>query len=426
MNYEESLAFIHALDKFGSRPGLDRVKKLADMAPEIFRQNFIHVAGTNGKGSVCAMLSAVLNERYRVGTFISPYIVDFRERIQIRGRMIPQNDLAEAVTYFAPMVEKLSKEGVIITEFEFITVLAFWIFKQHKCDYVVCETGMGGLLDSTNLIPHPLCAVITRIDLDHTAVLGDTIEEIAYQKAGIIKENSVVAVAPQPQAAFEVIRAAARMKNNSIFRGERVNMVINEIGPDGTRFFYRGTDMFLPLVGAYQIDNLSCALAALEALDYKYRILLTPDTICEGLRRVRHPARFEVLCSDPAVILDGAHNPNGLTAFARTVRTLYPNGDKTLVIGMLADKDSTSVHLLEGMFRRIIVTDIDNPRALPAEQLAERLSGIAPEITVENDPHQAVDRALSYGDDVFICGSLYLAGEIRPYLINKLKESAGK
>ena len=422
MNYEESLAFIHSLDKFGSRPGLDRVSKLAAMAPEVLDQSFIHVAGTNGKGSVCAILSSVLEEaRYKVGMFTSPYIVDFRERIQINNRMISKDDLAEAVTFFEPLLKKLREEGVIITEFEFVTIIAFWIFKKHGCDIVVCETGMGGLLDSTNLIRHPLCSVITRIDLDHTAILGDTIEEIAYQKAGIIKDFSNVAVAPQPQAAFSVIRSVAETKNNSLFRAEDAEVSVIESGAEGTRFFYQGSEMFLPLVGAHQIDNLRCALAALEALDEKCDIKISPKILREGLLRVRHPARFEKLRVDPVVILDGAHNPNGLNSFAEAVRAFYPEGDKTLIIGMLADKDSTSVHLLKGLFRRIIATDVDNPRALPAGQLAERLEGVAPEIGVIREPRRAYEKALSYGDDIFICGSLYLASELRPVILENIE-----
>ena len=419
MTYEESLKYIHSLDKFGSRPGLDRVKMLFDTVPEVLDQQFIHVAGTNGKGSVCAMLSAVLKEAgYRVGLFTSPFIVDFRERIQINNEMIAQSDLAAAVEYFVPKLKALNEQGVIITEFEFITVLAFWVFQQQRCDIVVCETGMGGLLDSTNLIPCPLCSVITRIDLDHTAVLGDTIEKIAYQKAGIIKEGSVTVSAPQVKEAFAVIEAQAREKRNPLCRAEDVKLTVTGMDRDGTRFVYRDTQMRLPLVGAHQIDNLRCALSAIEALAQFRSTELSVEAIRDGLMKVRHPARFEKLCDSPVVILDGAHNPNGLAAFADAVRAYYPDGDKTLVIGMLADKDSTSLHLLKGLFRHAVVTDIDNPRALPAEALADRLQEIVPQITVKHVPKEALEKALSYGDNVFICGSLYLAGEIRPYLIS--------
>lgn len=419
MNYEQALNFIHSLDKFGSRPGLDRVQKLFDAVPDVLDQSFIHVAGTNGKGSVCAVLSSALRQAgYKTGLFISPYITDFRERIQIDNEMISEGELIEAVEHFKPILERLNSDGVIITEFELLTVMSFWIFKRHRCDVIVCEVGMGGLLDSTNLIPSPLCSVITRIDLDHTAVLGDTIEEIAAQKAGIIKQGSVTVTAAQRREAYAVIEATARKKNNKLYRGEDTELTVTETGADGTRLIYRGTDMLLPLVGAHQIDNLRCALAAVEALNAERDFSITPGNIRDGLIEIKHPARFERLRQAPDTVLDGAHNPNGLSSFAEAVRAFYPYGEKTLIIGMLADKDSTSLYLLKGLFDRIIATDIDNPRALPAEELAERLIGTAPCIEVINSPQKAYDKALTYGGDIFICGSLYLASELRPYIIN--------
>ena len=418
MNYEESLRFIHSLDKFGSRPGLDRVKKLFRTVPEALGQSFIHVAGTNGKGSVCAMLSAVLQQAgYKVGLFTSPYIVDFRERIQINNQMIEKETLAEAVTYLEPKLRKLNEQGTVITEFEFITVLSFYLFKKLGCDIVVCEVGMGGLLDSTNLIPFPLCSVITRIDLDHTAILGETIEAVAFQKAGIIKSYGTTVTAPQPREAFAVIEQKARREHNTLYRAEDVRLTVTEMNRGGTRFVYREMPMQLPLLGSHQIDNLRCALAVIEVLQKEHGKQISLENIRDGLQNTHHPARFEKLRENPTVILDGAHNPNGLQAFATAVRTYYAEGDKTLIIGILADKDSTSLSLLDGLFKRIIVTDIDNPRALPAGDLARKLGGVCDDIEVIESPREAYDKALSYGDDVFVCGSLYLASEIRPYII---------
>lgn len=419
MNYEESLQLIHSLDKFGSRPGLDRVKKLFRTVPEVLGQSFIHVAGTNGKGSVCAMLSSVLQQAgYKVGLFTSPYIVDFRERIQINNQMIDKETLAEAVTFFEPKLKKLNEQGTVITEFEFITVLSFYLFKKLGCDIVVCEVGMGGLLDSTNLIPYPLCSVITRIDLDHTAVLGETIEAVAYQKAGIIKSYGTTVTAPQPREAFAVIEEKARREHNTLYRAEDIRLTVTEMDRDGTSFVYRELPMRLPLLGSHQIDNLRCALAVIEVLQKEHRKHISVENIRDGLRQVHHPARFEKLRENPVVILDGAHNPNGLQAFATAVRTYYAEGDKTLIIGILADKDSKALNLLDGLFKRIIVTDIDNPRALPAADLARRLGGVCDDIEVIESPHQAYDKALAYGDDIFVCGSLYLASEMRPYIID--------
>lgn len=420
MNYTEALAYIHSLDRFGSRPGLDRVQKLIDRAPGILNQRFIHIAGTNGKGSVSTMLSFILQQAgYKVGLFISPYIVDFRERIQINNEMIPEDQLTSAVEFFRPHMVALKSEGVVITEFEFITAVGFWLFKQNECDIVVCEVGMGGLLDSTNLIPSPLCSVITRIAMDHTEILGKTLPEIAVQKCGIIKPDCVTAAAAQDDAAMNVIRSTADAMNNPLYCGDSV--VIHDVSSDmnGTDFRYLGQDMHLSLIGAHQVENLRCVLAVIEALNERHQLNVTPDQIAAGVDAVRHPARFEKLKESPLVILDGAHNPNGLAAFADAVRTFAPDGDRTLMIGMLADKDSSGLEALRGLFSRVIATNVNNPRNLDACQLAERLRRIFSQVEVVPSPAKAYQRALQCGNDVYICGSLYLASEIRPLIIGK-------
>ena len=418
MNYTEALAYIHSLDRFGSRPGLERIQMLFDRIPEALDQRFVHIAGTNGKGSASTMLSHILQAAgYKVGLFISPYIVDFRERIQINNEMIGEGELAEAVGFLKPHMDELRDEGVIITEFEFLTAVGFWLFKQRECDIVVCEVGMGGLLDSTNLIPLPLCAVITRIALDHTDVLGGSLHEIAVQKCGIIKRGAPAAASAQEDKAMRVILDACNSMRSPLYRGDSV--ILHDVTSDihGTAFTYRGEKMRLPLIGGYQQENLRCVLAACSALNEKHGLGITTDCLREGLSKVRHPARFELLRDDPLVILDGAHNPNGLSAFANTIKTCAPKGDRTLIIGMLADKDSTGLSALKGLFSRVITTDIDNPRALSAERLAERMRAICPHVTVIGDPREAYLTALRYGGDVYICGSLYLASQIRPYIL---------
>ena len=418
MNYQEALAYIHSLDRFGSRPGLDRVQMLFDKEPGLLEQNFIHIAGTNGKGSVSSMLAYILKAAgCKTGLFISPYIVDFRERIQINCEMVSEELLAEAVDHFVPHMEELRNDGVIITEFEFLTAIGFWIFKRSGCDIVVCEVGMGGLLDSTNLIPSPLCSVITRIALDHTEILGDSIELIAAQKCGIIKPFCSTAVSSQQDEAMSVIVDTAEAMNNPLYRGDSIALHDVRCGIRGTSFKYKGAEMRLNLVGEHQVENLKCALAAVEALNAQHGMRLTAEHIREGLAEVRHPARFELLRENPIVILDGAHNPNGLKAFADTVRNYADGGERTLIIGMLADKDSGGLSYLSGLFTRVIATNIDNPRALDAESLAQRLREISPSVEVIADPGRAYQKALGYGDDIYICGSLYLASQIRPYIL---------
>ena len=420
MNYTEALQYIHSLDRFGSRPGLDRVQQLFDCAPGILDQRFIHVAGTNGKGSVSSMLAAILKASgYKVGLFISPYIVDFRERIQINNEMISEEQLAAAVDFFKPHMDALNAAGVVITEFELITAVGFYLFQQNQCDIVVCEVGMGGLLDSTNLIPSPLCSVITRIAMDHTEILGKTLAAIAQQKCGIIKPGCVTASAAQDNEAMTVIQNTAAEKNNSLYLGDTI--VLDDVRPaiTGTDFRYQDRQMHLSLIGAHQIENLRCVLAVIKALKEQHHMNIPLDAISAGVSGVKHPARFECLSTHPLVILDGAHNPNGLAAFADAVRSYAPEGDRTLIIGMLADKDSTGLRALKGLFTRVIATNVNNPRALSAEALGERLQSIFCNVEVISSPADACRRAFAYGDSVFICGSLYLASEIRPILIGK-------
>lgn len=420
MNYTEALNYIHSLDRFGSRPGLDRVQKLFVRAPGILDQRFVHIAGTNGKGSVSSMLAYILRAAgYKVGLFISPYIIDFRERIQINNEMVSEEQLAEAVEYFKPHMDELRAEGVIITEFELVTAVGFYIFKQCKCDVVVCEVGMGGLLDSTNLIPSPLCSVITRIALDHTEILGDTISEIAVQKCGIIKRGCVAAASAQESDAMRVIRDTAEAMLSPLYYGD--NIALHDLRSDlkGSAFSYKGAEMRLSLIGEHQVENLRCALAAIEALNEQHYMKIGSDAIREGLASVRHPARFELLSEKPIVILDGAHNPNGLASFAAAVRSYAPDGDRTLIIGMLADKDSSGLEYLKGLFSRVITTNIANPRALSADELAERMRGICDNVEVVDAPEDAYNKALSYKNDIYICGSLYLASQIRPFITGK-------
>ena len=422
MNYSEALAYIHSLGRLGSRPGLDRVRKLFAREPRILEQKFIHVTGTNGKGSASSMLACILRAAgYKTGLYTSPYVVDFRERIQINGEMIPEEQLAAAVEHFKPIMDELHSEGVVITEFELVTAIGFWLFRENACDVIVCEVGMGGRADATNLIPSPLCSVLTRIALDHTAALGGSIPEIAAHKCGIIKPGCAAATSAQDDEAMRVILDTVEAMGCPLYRGDSI--VLHNVGGSlsGTGFTYMGEEMRLTLIGEHQVENLRCVLAAVEALNDIHGMGVTAEHIRKGIAEVKHPARFERLNDEPIVILDGAHNPNGLKAFADAVRGYAPEGGRTLVIGMLADKDSGGLEHLRGLFTRAIATNIDNPRALDAGTLAEKLRDIFDEVEVVPEPPEAFRKAMRYGDGVYICGSLYLASEIRPYIIEYLK-----
>jgi len=429
MTYQQALEKIHSLDAFGSRPGLDRIKKFLDILGN--PQNnlkFVHVAGTNGKGSTCALVSSVLREAgYKTGLFISPYITDFCERIQINNQPVDGQLLADMVEETFPILLKLREEDCIITEFEYVMALQFLIHSREKCDIVVLETGLGGLLDCTNVILPPVATVLTTIGLDHTGILGETIEEIAIQKCGIIKQNSPVISSVQENAVMDIIEKTAKKNNSAVFKSENIQIEVVEQTVNSTKFIYKNTEITLPLIGNHQIENGKTALATIEVLQKSYDI--STENIAKGFETAVNPARFELLGKNPYVILDGAHNPNGIEALKNAIET-YVSTDKTIcLMGMLADKDSkSSVKLLSGLFSQVFTVPVSNPRSLSSEALAEECKPYFEKVTSYSNIFSAFDEALETAKKenatLIICGSLYLAGEIRPYIIDALKKQA--
>ena len=406
---------------FGSRPGLDRIKRLLDLLGNPQDDlKFVHVAGTNGKGSTCALISSVLTQAgYKTGLFISPYIVDFRERIQINGKMISEQVLDEAVEKTFPIVEKLRAEDCIITEFEYVMALEFMIHKNEKCDVVVLETGMGGLLDCTNVIKPPLCSVITRIGLDHTAVLGDTIEEITRQKCGIIKTGSPAVISAQKAAAMKVIEADCAEKGVRFIKSKKLHMYVKEETLEHTLLEYNGMELELPFIGKHQIENAKAALAAVGILKGFFNI--SDCAVKEGFKNAVNPGRMELLSDSPITIIDGAHNPDGIEALKDAVEKYNTKESAVLVIGMLADKDvASSIETLEGDFDVVYTVPVQNPRSLSAEKLAEICIPCFKEVRVFNDVKTALEsaqkEALENDSLLVIAGSLYLAGEVRPLI----------
>ena len=415
---------IHSLDAFGSRPGLDRIKRFLDILGDPQDSlKFIHVAGTNGKGSTCAMISSVLTcAGYKTGLFISPYIVDFRERIQINGVPVSEEILTDAVERTFPILEKLREDGCIITEFEYVMALEFLIHKEAECDIVVLETGLGGLLDSTNVIKPPLCSVITVIGLDHTAILGNSIREIAAQKCGIIKSGSAAVTSEQCAEAMEVIVSDTASKGVPLIRSEDIELGVLSSSLHGSELVYKGVPLHLPLVGDHQIANAKTALAALETVRESFPF--TDDELAKGFAGAVNPARFELLSEEPMIILDGAHNPNGIEALRNALAELNSKNKSVCILGMLRDKDSLgSVKLLSGLFDTVYTVTVNNPRTLTPDELAEICAPYFPEVRSCESVSQALElareRALRDDALLVICGSLYLAGEIRPKIIKK-------
>ena len=428
MTYENALEKIHSLLSFGSRPGLDRILTLLDrMGNPQYKLKYIHIAGTNGKGSVSAMLSSTLvASGYKTGLFISPYITDFRERIQINNEMISKETLADAVEETFPLIEKLQSEGIIITEFEYVNALEFFIHANENCDVVVLETGLGGLLDCTNVIKPPLCSVITTIGLDHTAILGDTIEKIAAQKCGIIKSGSLAVTSKQEEKAMNVIEQTVERLNVPLSKSESIKINVLSETLEGSDFEYNGRKIHLNLAGKHQLENAKTALAAIESVRQKGLLKITDDDISIGFSKTVNPARFELLSKNPVVILDGAHNPNGIEALKNAVSNFLDGKKITCVMGMLADKDiDSSIKLLDDVFESVYTVPVNNPRAISSDKLAEKCKGYFKNVTSFDSAEKAFDTAFDdakkNGGAILICGSLYLAGEIRPYILDEVQ-----
>lgn len=414
MDYRESLDYIHSLLRFGIRPGLERVTHLLGKLghPEKGLK-ILHVAGTNGKGSVCVMLSSILREAgYKTGLFISPYVVDFRERIQINGAYIGEEELAEAATKLRPLAEEMEKQDIAPTEFEFITALALSHFANAGCEAVVLETGLGGRFDSTNIVEKPLVSVITAISLDHTAVLGGTVEEIAFEKCGILKPDCPAVTTPYQKAeALAVIRRSAESRGCPLTIPDIGNLVVEESDLFGSRFTYGGRDYILSLAGRHQIENAVTAIEGIRASG----LSVTENQIAAGLHFTTFPARLELLCKRPLVLLDGAHNPAGATVLAEAL--LPYAGRVTAIAGMMRDKDYQGILKILGPVcsKIITVTVAGNDRSLTAEELAEAARSYCKQVVPAVSYQSALNAAAyqSYQNPILICGSLYLAGDIR-------------
>ena len=416
MTYEEALSYIHSICWKGSKLGLDRTRELLGKLDDPQKElKFIHIAGTNGKGSTAAMLSSILEEAgYRVGLYTSPFINRFNERMQVNHQPIPDEELAALTEYVRPYADAMADSP---TEFELITALAMVWFARQKCDIVVLEVGMGGELDSTNIIDVPEAAVIAAMGLDHVKELGPTMADIARAKAGIIKEGGrVVSYGGTPEA-DEVIAAVCRARNASLRQPDFSAIVPGDFGLEGQTFSYKGwRGLRIPLVGAYQMNNAAVVLETVEVLRQR-GWSVSDEAVRKGLADTRWPARFEVLRRDPVFIVDGGHNPHGIRATAESLSRLFPGRKITFVTGVMADKDVEHIlGLIVPLAEQFFTVRPDNPRAMDAGELAARIEAMGAKATACASVQDGVDRAIqAEGPHGVACalGSLYMSGEVR-------------
>lgn len=428
----KAIEALHALPRMGQgAPGLARMQNLCDHLgnPEKELQ-CIHIAGTNGKGSLAAMTSSILTAAgYKTGLTISPYVVDFRERFQIDGEMIPPRTLANLTEKVLDAIDAIEAEGgEKPVEFEAVTALAFLWFAREKCDLVVLETGLGGRCDATNVVPHKLVAAITKIGYDHMEVLGDTLDKIAAEKAGIIKEGTVVVNYPdQPAEAMGPILTAAAEAHTSIITPDKDDLTLLRGKRLENRIDYGGYRAALGLPGTHQANHAAMAVEIALALWREFGYDISDDAILQGLADARMPARIEVLRRHPLLLLDGCHNPDGAKMLAATLTRADFEENLVGVLGVLADKDyKDMLSDLAPCFAKVYTVTPNCPRALSAEEL-QKEARFHTDAEAADSVADAIRKAVDYADEnnlagVVVCGSLYLAAEARPLLLKEAEK----
>ena len=424
---------IHEFERFGSILGLERMTNLLELLGNPQDElKVIHVAGTNGKGSTCRYMYSILQQAgYKTGLYTSPFLEKFNERIEFNGEMISDEDLSVYTDRVLAEVKNMTDKGLESpTEFEVVTAIAFLYFKEKACDYVILEVGLGGSGDSTNVCKKPLVTAITSVSFDHMDRLGNTIEEIAKEKAGIIKDGCPVVTSCQDEAALGVIKAIAEEHGCQHIQTKDVEISISKEGLSGYQFDARLLEkdygkLEISMTGRHQIDNAVCALTVLKVLEQQDNLKIADEDLYLGLKKARQHGRFEVMTEldeSPVIIIDGAHNIDGATALRKSMESLCQGKKVLMAIGMLADKD---VNGIIGEFTKItkdfVITEPENPRKLEASKLAVLLENEGCTCHVMPNPEDAcqkVNEIKGQYDVVLFAGSLYLIGKIRSILKN--------
>lgn len=425
MTLSEAINYYHSLEKFGIMPGLERIALLSERLGSPHKKlKFIHVAGTNGKGSTCTALASVLCKAgYRTGLYTSPYVIDFRERIQLNMKMIEPEDLVFYTEKVRAAIEELSLEGVKITEFEAVTATAFLYYAEKCCDFVVLETGLGGRFDATNIIENPVCSIITSVSLDHIGVLGDTLSKIAFEKCGIIKKGCpVITGAEQPEDVLSVIADVSSEKAAPLIvrSAEKLFRVVSE-SITGTVTESTEGVFEIPFAGCHQLHNMALVTGACEVIREK-GFAVSSEAVKNGIEAARIPARTELISRSPLVILDGSHNDGSTAALGALVKKHLSGKRIIAVMGMMADKDCyKSLSNIVPYFTEVITVTPSNPRSMDAEELLKIVKDFSVDGFSCKSPTEGVEAAFEKADSfdaMIVCGSLYLAGDVRKKLID--------
>ncbi|MBF1757344.1 MAG: bifunctional folylpolyglutamate synthase/dihydrofolate synthase [Veillonella tobetsuensis] len=433
MTYEEALAYLEDTSSFGIKPGLERIQALMQALGNPERDyKIIHVTGTNGKGSVTTYISyALFTSGLRVGRFTSPHLESYTERIEINDVQISKDAFGELISRVRQGVEQIIADGVEApTQFEILTAAAFLFFKEQGVDYAVIEAGLGGLLDSTNVVK-PIVSVITNVTLDHQAYCGDTVEEIAKHKAGIIKEGIPVVTAAQG-GPLGVIEEAAKEKHAPLYIFNRkFGIDSRSVVPGGQIMTISAVDvapamLFTTMAGVHQSVNLACALQAVRLI-MEQDDAISEETMREGFARATWAGRFEIKKAlDRTFIFDGAHNVAGAESFNMTYQELFEDKPKTIVMAILSDKDENGI-IREVVKPKdtVIAVAAPTPRTEIPEQLVENVRQCVKHVVAQtgesvSDALELALRSTQAGDNIVVCGSLYILGEARSWLQDRL------
>ncbi len=425
MNYKESISYISSFSSSKTRLGLDGMRIILDELGSIdSRLKFVHVAGTNGKGSTCKMIESILiDSGYKTGLFISPYVIKYNERMQVNSQMIDNDVLAKTTSELSVIIEKhIYNGGNAPNEFEVTTLLAFMFFAKMKCDIVCLEVGLGGLLDPTNVIATPLVSVITAIALDHINILGDNLSDITHQKCGIIKGGITVLYPQQEICVTSIIEKVCKAKNSNLIIPKMQDIEFDEEECGNNLFAYKGSNYIKLMHGECQIYNAVVAIEVAEQLS-KLGYHINNDNIIEGIKRAKFPARQEIISTTPIIMLDGGHNLHGVTALCRGLDSMAYN-KLTVIMAAMDDKDiSGMLEILLPYATTFIAASISNPRAISSSSLASLVASgsFCGEILQSSNLADTIEHEvlkLGERDMLLVCGSLYLASEARECLVD--------
>ncbi len=423
MNYDDALSFIHTASLLGSKLGLHNITKLLKkLGSPHDKLKFVHIAGTNGKGTITKTISEILQcEGYKVGMYSSPFIYKFNERIMVDGREISNGDLAHITGIVKEKCDEMVKEGdTHPTEFEIVTAIGMVYFAMQECDYVVLEVGLGGRLDATNAINNPLACVITYIDYDHMEYLGNSLSEIAFEKCGIIKDGAPVISYPEQHSEVSEVIENVCIERKSNFIVAKSPEIL-ESGLFGSRFIYDNEEYKTRLIGSHMAKNVVTAIECVSVLK-KQGVKISEEAIKSGVSKVLWQGRFEILSREPLFIIDGAHNISGILSLKNTILQNFEGKKLVFIMGMLKDKEyDESLKEVAALADTLICCDVPSNRTLPGEILAKYAEKYNKNVISAGKVSDAVKKALSIEFDAIIAfGSLYMLGDIRDALFKEM------